>query len=443
MRIIEIIEKKRTGEELAEDEIAYVVEGFVSGRIPDAPIAALLMAIMFRGMTEFETATLTAVMAQSGTVLDLSDLGRPVVDRHSSGGVGDKTTILTVPIVSAAGLLVPMISGRSLGHTGGTLDKLESIPGFRTNYSFDEFRQLVSIHGAAIISQNDELAPADRAMYALRDATGSVVSAPLIASSVMSKKLAEGLNALVLDVKVGSGAFLKDEAEARQMAEIMCAVGERNGTRTEALLTRMDQPLGRAVGNGVEVAEAIAALKGEGPKELVELSLDIAAHMIALGMMNLGFTYDLSAARNAASDCLSSGRALERFRRIVEAQGGDPRVIDNPGLLPRAPVEYVVTSNRPGYVARIDAEQLGWAMMGLGAGRSEDSPDIDRGVGLLMDVRLGDEVRLGDPLCRVLGRDDISAALAGQLCKTAILVDDAPPEPSPIVIDLIGNTARH
>ena len=439
MRMVQIISKKREGEPLAESELREIVEGFVAGRIPDYQMSALLMAIVFNGMTDEETAILTRLMTSSGAVLDLSSIGRPVVDKHSTGGVGDKVTLVATPIVAAAGLVVPMISGRSLGHTGGTLDKLESIPGFRTGISLGEFTKLLERNGAAIISQTEEIAPADRKIYALRDATSTVASIPLIASSVMSKKLAEGLDALVLDVKVGSGAFMKTEEEARHLASIMCAVGHRNGTRTEALVTRMEEPLGRAVGNAVEVAECVEALRGHGPEDLVELSLEIAAHMIALGMTKLGFAYDLGSARKAARERLDSGAALERFRRMIESQGGDPKVVDDPSLLERAPAEHVVTSDRTGYVSSMNAEEIGWAINGLGAGRGEVRETVDHGVGLLMEARIGDAVRPGDPLFRVLARDDLSASLAAQSCRAAISLADAPPPVRPLILETIDS----
>jgi pyrimidine-nucleoside phosphorylase len=436
-RIIEIITRKRDRGELADDEIGLVVDGFTRGTIPDYQVAALLMAIQLNGMSDAETAALTARMVASGAILDFSDMGRPVADRHSTGGVGDKTTLVTLPLAAAAGLVVPMISGRSLGHTGGTLDKLEAIPGFRTDFSLDEFRALVERHGAAISAQTDEIAPADRALYALRDATATVPSVPLIASSVVSKKLAEGLDALVLDVKVGSGAFMKTEADGRRLAEVMTSVATRRGTRCEALLTSMDQPLGRTVGNGLEVAEAIAALRGEGPEDLVALSVEIAARMVALGMTKLGFTPDVASARRATRALVDSGAALERFRRLVEDQGGDPRVVDDTSLLPRAPVEAPALCARSGYVASIDTEELGWAVVELGGGRSTLHADVDRGVGLQVEARIGDEVRVGDPLCRVVGRTEAAVAHACERITAAYTIGDRPSPVLPLVIGTV------
>jgi pyrimidine-nucleoside phosphorylase/thymidine phosphorylase len=437
-RVIEILSRKRDRGVLADEEIGFVVDGFTRGLIPDYQVAALLMAIQLNGMSDEETAALTARMVASGATLDFSEIGRPVADRHSTGGVGDKTTILTLPLAAAAGLVVPMISGRSLGHTGGTLDKLESIQGFRTDFTLDEFRELVVRHGVAISAQTAEIAPADRALYALRDATATVPSIPLIASSIVSKKLAEGLDALVLDVKAGSGAFMKTEAEARRLASVMTSVATRQGTPCQAILTRMDQPLGRAVGNGLEVAEAIAALKGEGPDDLVALAVEITAHMVALGMTKLGFTPDVAAARRAVRDLLDSGVALERFRRLVADQGGDPNVVDDPLRLPRAGVEMMALSPRSGFVETIDAESLGWAVVELGGGRTALDDEIDRGVGLLVEARIGDDVRTGDPVCRVLGRDAASVARACERVAAAYTVGDRPVPVPPLVLGTVG-----
>jgi pyrimidine-nucleoside phosphorylase len=411
-RVIEIITRKRDRGSLSDDDIEFIVDGFTRGLIPEYQVAALLMAIQLNGMDDEETTALTARMVASGATIDFSEMGRPVVDRHSTGGVGDKTTLLTLPLAAAAGLVVPMISGRSLGHTGGTLDKIESIPGLRTDFTLDEFRELVTRHGVGITAQTSEIAPADRALYSLRDATGTVPSIPLIASSILSKKLAEGLDALVLDVKIGSGAFMKTEGEGRRLAGLMTSVAARRGVRCEAILTRMSQPLGRAIGNGLEVAEAINALKGEGPADLVDLAIEVTARMVALGMTKLGFTPDVSAASRAARALLESGAALDRFRRLVEDQGGDPRVVDDTTLLPRAPIEAAALSARSGYVESIDTEALGWTVVDLGGGRVDREKEIDRGVGLVVDARVGDEVRAGDSLCKIIGRDDASVALA-------------------------------
>jgi pyrimidine-nucleoside phosphorylase len=438
-RVIEIITRKRDRGSLADGDIGFIVDGFTRGLIPEYQVAALLMAIQLNGMDDEETAALTARMVASGATLDFSEMGRPVVDRHSTGGVGDKTTLLTLPLAAAAGLVVPMISGRSLGHTGGTLDKIESVPGFRTDFSLDEFRELVLRHGVGISAQTSEIAPADRALYSLRDATATVPSIPLIASSIVSKKLAEGLDALVLDVKIGSGAFMKSEVEGRRLASLMTSVAARQNMRCEAMLTRMDQPLGRAIGNALEVAEAIAALKGEGPVDLVDLSIEITAHMVALGMTKLGFPPDVAAASRAARALLDSGAALDRFRRLIEDQGGDPRVVDDTTLLPRAPIEAAALSIRSGYIESIDTESLGWAVVELGGGRSERENEIDRGVGLVVEARVGDEIRAGDPICRVIGRDDTSVALACTRVTAAYTIGDRPVHPASLVIGTVGS----
>jgi pyrimidine-nucleoside phosphorylase/thymidine phosphorylase len=438
MRVVDIIARKRDGGALAPEDIAFLVDGYTAGRVPDYQIAAFLMAVVLRGMTREETAALTGCMLRSGAVLDLSALGRPVADKHSTGGIGDKTSLLVAPIAAAAGLAVPMISGRALGHTSGTLDKLESIPGFRTDLTLAEFRGVLESHGASLIGQTAEIAPADRLLYALRDATATVPSIPLIVASIMSKKLAEGLDVLVLDVKAGSGAFMKGAAEARQLALAMCEVGEAHGTRVTALLTRMDEPLGRAVGNAVEVAECVEALRGCGPRDLVALSTELAAHMIALAGAGEG----LDAARRAARRQLDSGAALEVFRRVVEAQGGDPRVVDDATLLPRAPVERAATAPRGGYVRAVDGEAVGWAVMAMGAGRADVSAAIDRGVGLVAEARIGEEVREGDALCRVFARDAASAELAAARVSAAYEIGDERPDPAPLVLETVSGRSH-
>lgn len=432
MRVVDLIARKRDGEALGAGEIAFFVREYTAGRVPDYQASALLMAVFFSGMERAEIVALTGAMLDSGARLDLSGIGRPVADKHSTGGVGDKTSLVVAPIAAAAGLAVPMISGRALGHSGGTLDKLESIPGFRTGLSLAEFRSQLDRLGVAMSAQTEEIAPADRKLYALRDATATVPSIPLIASSIMSKKLAEGLDALVLDVKVGSGAFMKERDRARALAGVMRDVGNDHGTRTRALLTSMDQPLGRAAGNGVEVAECVDVLGGGGPADLVELSVELAAQMIALGAST-----SVVEACATARDLISSGAALECFRRMVEAQGGDPGIAEDPSRLPKAPVEEAVHSDRTGFVSSIDTEALGWTVMRLGAGRDGVAGQIDHGVGLLMEARLGDAVRPGDPLCRVLGRDAASAREAARACGAAITISEEPPPAFELILETL------
>jgi pyrimidine-nucleoside phosphorylase len=439
MRVPELIARKRDGGSLTAEEIEFVVRGYTSGEIPDYQVSALLMAIVFRGMSEDEILALTTCMLESGAVLDLSDLGIPVADKHSTGGVGDKTSLLIAPIVACAGVLVPMISGRALGHSGGTLDKLESIPGFCTDVKLDRLRDLLVRNGVGLIGQTTEIAPADRRLYALRDATACVPSIPLIVASIMSKKLAEGLDALVLDVKAGSGAFMKTEADAHRLASILCSIGTRHGTKVQALVTSMNEPLGKAVGNALEVVECIDAMKGEGPADMVDLSIELAARMIVLAKGERGTSLEgeLNDARLLARRILDSGEALERFARIVEDQGGDPRVLDDTSRLDRAPVERDVVAWRDGYLTAIDCEALGHTIAALGAGRSGVSGSIDVGVGLVAEARIGDEVRTGDVLCRVVARTEASADIAVHRIKTTYEIGEERPERMPLILDVV------
>jgi pyrimidine-nucleoside phosphorylase/thymidine phosphorylase len=380
VRAVDLIQRKRDGGELSREEIDFFVRGYTRGEIPDYQASALAMAVFFRGMSGEETANLTESMMRSGEVLDLSELPGPNADKHSTGGVGDKTSLVLAPLAAACGIFVPMISGRGLGHSGGTLDKLESIPGFRVHLGLDEFRSVLSRCGLALIGQTPEIAPADRMLYALRDVTATVESSPLMAASIMSKKMAEGIDALVLDVKCGDGAFLRSEEEARALAEIMISIGRGMKRRVVALLTRMDQPLGRAVGNALEIAESIETLKGRGPKDLESLSVELAAWMLHL----------------------SKGLALEAARaQVIELQGGDPRVCDGPSRLPQAPETAVVRSERDGRVARIGARAVGHAAMLLGAGRETVDGAIDAAVGFVFHKKVGDPVAVNEPIVTV------------------------------------------
>jgi pyrimidine-nucleoside phosphorylase len=432
MRIPELIARKRDGSSLSSEEIGHIVRGYASGEVPDYQVSALLMAIVFRGMSDEEIHALTTCMLESGAILDLSEFGLPVADKHSTGGVGDKTSLLIAPIVACADVLVPMISGRALGHSGGTLDKLESIPGFRTDFKLDRLRELLAINGVGLIGQTREIAPADRLLYALRDATATVPSIPLIVASIMSKKLAEGLDALVLDVKAGSGAFMKTVEDARRLAAILCSVGSRHGTSVQAVVTSMDEPLGNTVGNALEVAECIAAMRGDGAPDVVELSVELSARMIVL---TSGDT--LERARSRARGILESGQALERFARIVEAQGGDPRVVENAALLDRAPVERAVKATRSGYLAEIDCEAIGFAVAELGAGRSGVDGTIDPGVGLIAEARIGDEIREGDVLCRVVARSESAADVAERRIGAVYSIRATRVSRAPLIIDVV------
>ncbi len=397
MRAYEVIHAKRDGEALPAAAIAELVQGFTRGEVPDYQMAAFCMAVFFRGMNDSEVGALAEAMLRSGDILDLSDVPGAKVDKHSTGGVGDKVSLALAPLAAACGVRVPMISGRGLGHTGGTLDKLESIPGFQVDVPVERFRSLVREVGACLAGQTARLVPADRKLYALRDVTATVESIPLIAASIMSKKLAEGIDALVLDVKVGSGAFMKSVEDARSLARAIAAIGRGMGKRVVALLTSMDQPLGRAVGNALEVAEAIELLRGGGPEDLREVTVELTAEMLVLG----GRAPDLAAARTKVADAIADGSGLAKLEEIVRAQGGDPAAIRDPGRLPRAPRTFEVAAPASGVVTGIDTEAIGLAAVALGAGRARIEDRVDPGVGIVVRAKLGDRISRGDPLCTV------------------------------------------
>lgn len=434
MRPQDVIRRKRDGEELSREEIAFFVEGVASGRWADYQASALLMAIFLNGMTEAETRALTSEMLTSGQLLDFSDIPRPKADKHSTGGVGDKTSLVIAPVAAAAGLAVPMISGRGLGHTGGTLDKLEAIPGYRVKLTVEEFRAVLVRVGFAMMGQTAEIAPADRKLYALRDATETVAALPLIVASIMSKKLAAGLDALVLDVKTGSGAFMREEAQARELARALVSTGNSCGVRTVALLTDMSQPLGRAVGNGLEAKECIEILRGEASEKALpvrELSLELAARMVAAA----GLEPQPEAARARVERALESGAALERFRLSVEAQGGEVRVCDEPSRLSDLTLAEVrVESPRTGFITEIETAEVGRAVASIGGGRLRMEDEIDPGVGFLAEASIGDEVRTGDLLGLLYCRDAEAGRAAAARLATAYAIGDAPPEKRPILI---------
>jgi pyrimidine-nucleoside phosphorylase len=433
MRAVDILRKKRDGEALSRAEIEAFVRGVTDRTWPDYQASALLMAILLRGMNAAETACLTRAMADSGTRLQLSDLPGPKVDKHSTGGVGDKTSLILAPLAAACGVIVPMMSGRGLGHTGGTLDKLQAIPGFRVGLSLDEFRAALRAVGCALIGQTPEIAPADRLIYALRDVTATVESIPLITASILSKKLAEGIDALVLDVKCGQGAFMKTKADARALAESLVATGRGNGLRTRAVLTAMEVPLGRAVGNALEIRECVATLRGEGPAGLEDLSVSLAAEMLVLG----GVESDLPHAEGTVRAALDSGRGLEKLRAIIAHQGGDPRVVDEPERLPAAPHRVTLRAERAGYVVDLHAEQIGRATMLLGAGRDRVEDTIDPAVGLVIHAGFGEEVRAGDAFAVVHYRSDKRLGQAIELLRTAWKIAETPPPAPPIVLDTL------
>jgi pyrimidine-nucleoside phosphorylase len=432
MRAVDIIRKKRDGDSLSADEIEAFVAGATRGW-PDYQVSALLMAIVLRGMSPAETADLTGAMVRSGTVLDWSDLPAPAVDKHSTGGVGDKTSLVLAPLAAACGAYVPMMSGRGLGHTGGTLDKLESIPGFRVGLGLDELRRAVRSVGCVITGQTAEIAPADRALYALRDVTATVESIPLICASIMSKKLAEGIGGLVLDVKCGSGAFMKTRADARDLASSLVAIGQAQGVRTEAVLTAKDVPLGRLVGNALEVRESIAVLRGEGPADVRDLSVTLAARLLRLA----GLAASVAEGEARVRSALASGQGLEKFRRMVETQGGDPHVIDEPDRLPAAPYRHVVRAERAGYVRGPEALSVGRATVLLGAGRDRAEDVVDPAVGVVVLARPGDEVKAGDGLLELHYRNEERLGRALAVLAGACPIDDAPPEPGSLVLEVL------
>ena len=394
MHAYETIKAKRDGRTLPPDEIRALVGGYVRGEVPDYQMAAFCMAVFFRGMEPAETAALAEAMLRSGDVLDLSDLPGVKVDKHSTGGVGDKVSIALAPIAAACGVVVPMISGRGLGHTGGTLDKLEAIPGFQVRLPVERFREILARHGACLVGQTDRLAPADRKLYALRDVTATVESIPLIASSIMSKKLAEGIDALVLDVKVGKGAFMKRREDAEALARTLAGIGRSFGKRVTAFLGAMDEPLGRTVGNALEVKETLDLLRGGGPPDLVACTDELTAEMVLLA----GLAADRDAALARVRGAVASGRALEKLLAICAAQGGDPRVLEDPSRLPTAPSRLEVRAPRGGFVQAIDAQEIGLAAMSLGAGRARVDDRIDPAVGIVLERKVGDAVAAGEPL---------------------------------------------
>ena len=433
MRAVDVIRQKRDGGPLSGDAIRAFVSGVTDASWPDYQVSALLMAIVWRGMSLDEASALTDAMVSSGTRLDLTEFGGVPVDKHSTGGVGDKTSLILAPLAAACGAIVPMMSGRGLGHTGGTLDKLEAIPGFRTRLSLEEMRTALRRTGCALIGQTDDIAPADRRMYALRDVTGTVESIPLICASILSKKIAEGIGALVLDVKVGRGAFMKTEDDARQLAGWLAGIAERSGVRTEALLTSMDAPLGRAVGNANEVIESIETLKGRGPKDLEELSVRLAARMLVLA----GIAPDDTGADRRVRAALSSGAGLEKFRAIIEQQGGDPHVVDDYSRLPSAAGSVHWTAPRAGFVVAMDAGLVGRAAVALGAGRDRVDAGVDHAVGIDVLAPVGSLVRAGEPVLRVAGDDAARVAAAMALLDQGVEIGDEAPTVRPVVREVI------
>jgi pyrimidine-nucleoside phosphorylase len=431
--MVDLICRKRDGFEHTLEELSFLVKGITDGSIPDYQLAAWCMAVYFQGMTPREARDLALKMASSGERMDLSSIPGVKIDKHSTGGVGDKTSLVVAPLVAAAGVPVCKMSGRGLGHTGGTVDKLESIPGFRSELPISELFNQVRTMGIGMVGQTGNLVPADKQLYALRDVTGTVESIPLIATSIMSKKLAGGADGFVLDVKVGNGAFLKTQTEAEKLAELMVAIGKNAGRRTVAVLSTMEQPLGRAIGNALEVKEAIDTLKGEGPRDLEELALALGVQMLILA----GIVDNEETARLKLEEVLASGRALRCFEGWVKAQGGNPLITEEPTLLPKASIVCSVKCNLRGYVSAWDTEALGLAAMRLGAGRERKGDPIDHSVGLMIEKKIGDRMEPGEEIAQVYARSEQEATSAEQDVLAAIRISSLPVTPAPLILGYI------
>ena len=438
IRAIDVIRKKRDGLELSRAEIESLVAGYTRGEIPDYQVSAWLMAALLKGLSRAETAALTDAMLHSGEVLNLSEFSAPKIDKHSTGGVGDKTSLVLAPLAAAGGLIVPMISGRGLGHTGGTLDKLESIPGFNVQLSLARFREVLHSCGCAMIGQTAEIAPADRKIYSLRDVTGTVESPYLICASIMSKKLAEGVDGLVLDVKTGSGAFMKTDEEAAFLAELMVETGQRMGKKMVALITDMNQPLGRNVGNSLEVEEVFEILHDRGPKDLRDLCIDLAAWMFHLA----GYVSTVANGRSLAAQLIHSGRALERFLVMISLQGGDAGVADGPKRLPQAKHVADILSPRSGYVSAIQCEAVGTACVVLGGGREKKEDAVDPAVGIVLHKKVGERVSDREPLCTIHYNSESRAAHARKLLEESFQIADEPPGPRKLIHRIIPEPSQ-
>jgi len=432
MRMYDIILKKRANLPLTDEEIRFVIDGYVKGEIPDYQVSALLMTIVFNGMNARELGTLTLAMAQSGNMVDLSNIDGITVDKHSTGGVGDKTTLIIAPLVAASGGKVAKMSGRGLGHTGGTIDKMESIPNLKVSLEQDAFINQVNKIGLAVIGQSEGLAPADKKLYALRDVTGTVDSIPLIASSVMSKKLASGAQAILLDVKVGSGAFMKNIEDARELAKAMVDIGKENGRSVKAILTDMDRPLGHAIGNALEIREVIDTLKGHGPEDLTYECIIMAAHMLVLSHI-----CDYETALSRVQEALDSGAALERLRMMIDAQDGDSRVIDDESLLAIGKFTYDVTAPQDGYITHMNTEQCGIASVMLGAGRTVKDGPIDYSAGILMHKKTGDSVTVGECIATLYASDESLLSNAAKTYLEAITFGETAPIMADTILDIV------
>ena len=432
MRMYDIILKKKANLPLSDEEIRFVIDGYVKGEIPDYQVSALLMTIVFNGMNARELGTLTLAMAQSGNMVDLSNIDGITVDKHSTGGVGDKTTLIIAPLVAACGGKVAKMSGRGLGHTGGTIDKMESIPNLKVSLEQDAFIDQVNKIGLAVIGQSEGLAPADKKLYALRDVTGTVDSIPLIASSVMSKKLASGAQAILLDVKVGSGAFMKNIEDARELAKVMVDIGKENGRSVKAILTDMDRPLGHAIGNALEIREVIDTLKGHGPKDLTHECIIMAAHMLVLSHI-----CDYETALSRVQEALDSGAALERLRMMIDAQDGDSRVIDDESILTIGQFTYDVIAPQDGYIIHMNTEQCGIASVMLGAGRTVKDGPIDYSAGIVMHKKTGDAVSMGERIATLYASDESLFTNAAQTYLAAITIGNTAPKVVDTILDIV------
>ncbi len=432
-RIVDLIRRKRDGEELSLEELERLINGYTREEISDAQMAAFLMAGACNGLSDSEATSLTAAMLRCGQRVELAEVDKAKVDCHSTGGVGDKISLIAAPIAAACGLAVPVIAERGIGHTGGTLDKLQSIPGFRTQLELSDFEDLVTEFGLAFTGQSNEIAPADKRLYKLRDMTATVESQALIAASAMSKKLAEGLDGLVLDVKVGKGSLLSGRTEARRLAQLMISIGRRMDVKVQALLTDMDQPLGFTIGNALEIMEASQTLQGQGPPDLTGLAVEVAARMVFIGNPSIS----IDSARDQASAAIESGSALEVLRGVIAAQGGNANVLQQFELLPNASGEHVITSPRDGYISRINADDVGRAAVLLGAGRTEAADEIDPAVGIVLQAKVGDNVVAGSGLCALYYTDETNLDEAVQLVEDAFRLSANAPEPRELVLDLI------
>lgn len=429
MNPIDIIIKKRDGETLNAEELQFLISGYLRDSIPDYQIAAFLMGVYFRGMAPAETATLTRIMRDSGTVLDLSDIPGFKIDKHSTGGVGDKVSLILAPLVAAAGLVVPMISGRSLAHTGGTLDKLEAIPGFRTNLSIPEIKSLLKKIGVALVGQTADLAPADKKIYALRDATGTVHAIPLITASILSKKMAEGIDALVLDVKAGSGAIFETKEKAEELARMLVATASPFNLKTVAIITSMEQPLGNAVGNWLETREAIETLRGNGPADLLDVTLTLGAQMLVMG----GAAANLDFSKKILQEKIDDGSGFQKFLEIVKAQGGDTSVIEHPEKYPLAKFTFEIKSPKSGFVSEIHCREIGKISMALGAGRSAVSDGVDYTSGIVLHKKVGEPVEAGDVLAIAFANQKERFEENKNRLQTAFKIGDSQVQPPPLI----------